>query len=149
MAHTLRDTQAGTFHIWTHCVWAVPHLYRDDADRSDFLRTLAQVTATKRWTCIAYCLMTSHYHLIVEVADGILPAAMQALNHPYAWNHNRRYGLRGHVQYRRYGSRRIVDDDDLLGVYAYIANNRSRPASADRRPSGRGAATRALSVSPR
>jgi putative transposase len=123
MAHKLRDTRAGTFHIWTHCVWAVPHLYRDETDRWEFLRILAHVTATKSWTCIAYCLMTSHYHLIVEVGDGILPAAMQALNHPYALNYNGRYGLRGHVQFRRYGSRRIVDDDDLLGVFAYVANN--------------------------
>jgi len=104
MAHKLRDTRAGTFHIWTHCVWAVPQLYKDDTDRLEFLRTLAQVTVTKGWTCIAYCLMTSHYHLIVEAGDGVLPTAMQ-------------------VQFRRYGSRRIVGDDDLLGVFAYVANN--------------------------
>ncbi len=121
--HKRRDTGAGTFHVWTHCVWAVPHLYRDDLDRWDFLRTLAGVTARSGWTCIEYCLMTSHYHLIVDVADGILPVAMQALNLPYARNYNRRYGLRGHVQHRRYGSRRLVDDDALLGAFAYVANN--------------------------
>lgn len=111
------------FHIYTHCVWVTPHLYRDDADRSEFLRGLARVTATSRWTCMAYCLMTSHYHLIVEVADGTLPAAMHALNLPYARNFNRRYGLRGHLQFSPYGARRIVDDDDLLGRFAYVANN--------------------------
>jgi hypothetical protein len=67
--------------------------------------------------------MTSHYHLIVEVGDGVLPVAMQSLNLPYARNFNRRYGLRGHVQFRRYGSRRIEGDADLLGRFKYVANN--------------------------
>jgi putative transposase len=123
MPHVLRDTRAGLFHVYTHCVWAVPELYRDDWDRYDFLRGLARVTAKTRWTCIAYCLMTSHYHLIVEVDDGVLPVAMQSLNLAYARNFNRRYGLRGHVQFRRYGSRRIEGEDDLLGRFRYVVNN--------------------------
>lgn len=45
------------------------------------------------------------------------------MNLAYARHHNRRYGLRGHVQFRRYGSRRIDDENDLLRVFAYIANN--------------------------
>ena len=36
---------------------------------------------------------------------------------------NRRWGLRGHVQFDRYGCRWILDEDDLLGVYAYVVNN--------------------------
>jgi REP element-mobilizing transposase RayT len=123
MPYVRRDTSAGLFHVFTHCVWAVPHLYRDDVDRLEFLRNLARVTTKTSWTCLAYCLMTSHYHLIVSVADGVLPPAMQSLNHPYALHHNRRHGLRGHVQFKRYGSRRIVDDRDLLDTFAYVANN--------------------------
>lgn len=67
--------------------------------------------------------MRSHYHLIVEVADGVLSKAMNAINLAYALHHNRRYSLRGHVQHRRYGSRRIADEDDLIGTFAYVANN--------------------------
>jgi REP-associated tyrosine transposase len=123
MPRPTRDTAAGTFHVYTHCVWAVPELYRDDLDRLSFLRRLAEVTATSRWRCLEYCLMTSHYHLLVEVEDGVLPSAMHALNLPYACAFNRRHALRGHVQFNRYGSRRIEDDDDLVGTFAYIANN--------------------------
>jgi REP element-mobilizing transposase RayT len=123
MPYTPRDVAAGTFHIYTHCVWAVPELYRDEIDRLEFLRNLARVTDEKEWTCIGYCLMTSHYHLIVDAAAGVLPDAMHAVNLPYAVQFNRRHGLKGHVQYRRYGSRRIVDQLDLLDTYAYIARN--------------------------
>lgn len=123
MAHQLRDTRAGMFHIWTHCVWAAPALYRDEVDRMSFLRRLARVTDVHGWRCMGYCLMRTHYHLILEVAEGRLPIAMQALNHGYAWDFNRRHGMRGHVQSRRYGSRRLEDHADLLVGYAYAMNN--------------------------
>lgn len=118
-----RDTQAGLFHVYTHCVWAVPDLYRDDVDRLEFLRRLAEVTRRTGWTCLAYCLMRSHYHLIVRVEDGVLPRAMHRLNLGYARHHNRRHGLRGHVQFRRYGSRRLHDRFELAIAVAYLAKN--------------------------
>ena len=118
-----RDIGAGVFHVYTHCVWASPALFRDDLDRVDFLRRLAATTVRVEWRCIAYCLMGSHYHLIVAVQDGVLPVAMQRLNYAYAVGYNLRYDLRGHVQFARYGSRRITDDDDLLGCFKYVALN--------------------------
>jgi hypothetical protein len=71
-----RDTSAGLFHVYSHCVWAAPALYRDDVDRLEFLRQLAQVTRKTRWSCLAYCLMRTHYHLVVRVDDGVLPRAI-------------------------------------------------------------------------
>lgn len=118
-----RDLGAGIFHVWTHCVWAVPHLYRDDADRLEILRHLARAASRPGWTCLQYVLMTTHYHLMVEVDDGVLPRAMHAINLAYSLQHNRRYALRGRVLYQPYGSRRIEGEDDLIGTYAYIANN--------------------------
>lgn len=117
-----RDLRAGIFHVYTHCVWVAPKLYRDDIDRAEFLRRLAGV-ARPGWTCLQYVLMGSHYHLMVQVEDGVLPRAMHWINLAYARHHNRRYALRGHVQYWRYGSRRIEDDTDLVRTYAYVANN--------------------------
>lgn len=67
--------------------------------------------------------MRSHYHLIVSVEDDVLPAAMHALNLPYARVFNKRHSLRGHVQFDRYGARRIHGRDDLLDRYAYVVNN--------------------------
>jgi REP element-mobilizing transposase RayT len=114
--------------VYTHCVWAAPALYRDDVDRLEFLRHLARVTREAGWSCIAYCLMKTHYHLIVRVDDGVLPRAMHRVNLAYALHHNRRHGLRGHSQYARYGSRRLHDDGELAVAFAYIANN---PVKAD------------------
>ena len=123
MAHQKRDVSAGMFHIWAHCVWAAQAHYRDDRDRLEFLRRLAVVTVQSELRLVGFCLMLTHYHLIAEVKDGVLPVAMQALNHGYACEFNRRHGLRGHVQARRYGSRRINDTGELIQTYAYAVNN--------------------------
>jgi REP element-mobilizing transposase RayT len=118
-----RDTAAGLFHVYTHCVWAAPALYRDDVDRLEFLRHLARVTREVEWRCIAYCLMKTHYHLIVRVDDGVMPRAMHRLNLGYALSHNHRHGLRGHVQHAPYGARRLHDDAELSIAFAYVVNN--------------------------
>lgn len=122
-----RDTEAGVFHVYTHAVWGYTALFADDLDRLEFLRHLARVSSREGLTCIAFCLMGNHHHLLVEVEDGVLPKAMQELNFAYAIGFNAKYGLRGHVQFDRYGARRIADENDLAGRYAYVVNN---PAEA-------------------
>jgi len=123
MPRALRDKAAGTFHVYTRCVYAAPTLYRDDVDRIEFLRHLAATTVKTGWTCVAYCLMTTHYHLIVDVDDGVLPVAMHRLNLGYARAFNVRHGMKGHVQFRMYGASRIRSDGDLLFRYRYVARN--------------------------
>jgi putative transposase len=118
-----RDKAAGLFHVFTRCVWAAPEHFRDDIDRMDFVRRLAQLTHQPGWTCVAFCLMSSHYHLIVAVGDDALPIAMHRLNLGYVRGFNRRHSLRGRGQSHPYGSRRIRDDVDLLDTFAYVAMN--------------------------
>jgi REP element-mobilizing transposase RayT len=123
MPRRRRDTSPGLFHVFAHGVWAVPTLYRDDRDRVEFLRHLAYAMGKTGSTCVAYCLMSSHYHLILKVDDGALPAAMHLVNRRYARQYNRAHGLRGHVFFDRYGSRRVVDELDLLDLFTYLARN--------------------------
>jgi putative transposase len=118
-----RDVAPGLFHVFTHSVWAADALFRDDDDRLNFLRELALAGARTGWTCLGYCLMTTHYHLVLEVGTGALPQGMHSLNFRYASWFNFRHAMKGHVHGRRYGSRRIVDDDDLLEAYKYVARN--------------------------
>ena len=41
-------------------------IYLDDEDRIGFLSLLGEVCHRFNWTIPAYCLMTNHYHLLVE-----------------------------------------------------------------------------------
>jgi putative transposase len=128
MPRRLRDKAAGMFHVYTHCVWASQTLFRDDADRMTFLRELARARAKASWTCVGYCLMSSHYHLILDVQDEALPVGMHSLNFRYACAYNARYAMKGHVFAARYDSPRVRDDDHLLAVYRYAMRN---PVRAD------------------
>ena len=44
-------------------------IYLDDMDRHDFLKTLAEAFQQPDWQIHAYCLMSNHYHLVVETPN--------------------------------------------------------------------------------
>jgi REP element-mobilizing transposase RayT len=113
---------AGIFHVTCHSVWT-SDLFRDDLDRMEFLRELAVAVGQFAWTCLSFCLMTNHVHLILEVGKGSLPEGMQQLNTRYACRFNQRHDLRGHVFADRYHSNRIHTDAQLKVTFAYDANN--------------------------
>jgi REP-associated tyrosine transposase len=123
MARKRRDTTPGIFHVFTHCVWAADRLYRDDTDRMRFLRELAAATAKTSWRCLAYCLMGTHYHLLLDVDAEVLPRGMHSLNFRYAAGFNKRHGMKGHVHGTRYNAYRIKGDADLLHRFKYVAVN--------------------------
>jgi REP element-mobilizing transposase RayT len=114
---------AGIFHVYTHSVWAAPALFHDEIDYTTFLRELARTTARTEWDCIAFCAIDTHYHLIVEVDDGVLPKGMHALNFRYAMQFNERHALKGHVMGARYDAVRIDDEDHLVTAFRYVVRN--------------------------
>ena len=44
-------------------------VFRDAADRELFLRTLAEACRKTDWQVHAYCLMSNHFHLVVETPN--------------------------------------------------------------------------------
>jgi putative transposase len=98
-------------------------IFRDEDDRSFFLKLLELVARRFDWSCLAYCLMTTHYHLVIETKDGNLAAGMQRLNGDFAQNFNRRHEETGHLFERRYHSVLVEDELHLLELYRYMALN--------------------------
>lgn len=94
-----------------------------DADYEVFLSGLAVARNLDGLLCHAYCLMTNHYHLLVETPRANLDDAMHRLNSTYAIRFNRHHERTGHVFQGRYGSKLITDDDYALTVVRYIAAN--------------------------
>jgi putative transposase len=80
MPRVLRRTLGnGFFHVTTVAVDRTPAFF-DDVDRVGFLRLLAECVHAYEWTLYAYCLMTTHYHLVVDAQQERLSAGMQRLN---------------------------------------------------------------------
>lgn len=98
-------------------------IFRNDLDRHLYLRGLRGVVETSRWSCLAYCLMSNHVHLLVETPQANLDRGMQRLHSAYAQGFNWRHGRVGHLFQGRYGAVRIATDGQLCLVAAYIARN--------------------------
>ena len=98
-------------------------LFLGDADRSIFLAGLTEVVLDHGWNCLSYCLMRTHYHLLVQTPDGRLSEGMRRLNGGYAKSYNRRHGGRGHVFGDRYRREPIRRDTHLMESVRYIALN--------------------------
>jgi REP element-mobilizing transposase RayT len=110
-------------------------IFRDDDDRGVFLSLLWAVVRRHDWSCLAFCLMNTHYHLLIRTPDADLAAGMQRLNSNFAQGFNRKYAETGHLFERRYHSVPIERDGHLLELYRYIALNPVR-AGLCSRPEG-------------
>lgn len=133
MARALRiQVSGGTYHVTTKgCAERL--IYFDDIDRRCFEAILASVIEQHEWSCSSFCLMGTHYHLLVATPLGDLAAGMQRLNGQYAQTFNRRHGTTGHVFKARYHSEFMQTDSHLLEVTRYVALNPVR-AGLCRRP---------------
>ena len=98
-------------------------IYHDDADRQTWLAVLAQVCKRFNWTVHAYCLMSNHYHLLVETPDANLSAGMRQLNGVYTQLNNRAHGRVGHVFQGRFKAIVVDKDNYLLELARYVVLN--------------------------
>lgn|GEM_PF-885185 len=117
-----RNRTPGIHHAWVNATGNWPY-FADDVDRMAWIGLLVRTLDRFDWTCIAFCQMTTHVHMLVLVADLSLPEGMRYLNREYSKDFNARHGRAGQFVRQRYGSRRIENGPDLLGAYAYVVLN--------------------------
>jgi len=77
-------------------------IFKDDLDAENFLSLLGKTADQCGWVLHAYCLMTNHFHLLVETPEANLVAGMKWFLGAYTQAYNRRHGLRGHLFQGRY-----------------------------------------------
>jgi len=98
-------------------------IFADEADRRMFMGFLAQSVYRCRWTCLAYCLMTNHYHLVLSLSGPNLSTGMHRLNGLYARRFNERHGYVGHLFEARYASIAIKSEAHFLDAIRYVVLN--------------------------
>lgn len=114
MARPLRLEFAGALYHLTARGDARREIFLDDEDRLLFLERLGKEITQQGWGCYAYCLMSNHYHLLIETPQGNLVSGMRRLNGVYTQAFNRRHRRVGHVFQGRYKA--IVVDKDSYGL---------------------------------
>ena len=98
-------------------------IFSDDLDRQTYLLILGDVCKQFSWGRLAYCLMSSHFHLLLETPQPNLSEGMQRLQNRYAKRFNHRHERSGHVFGERFGSVLVTSDKQLVAVTAYIEQN--------------------------
>jgi len=101
------------------------NLFRSPVDRFVFLSILAAVCLDGGLRIHAFCLMTNHFHLLVEDPRGVLSHAMLRVQTAYARYVRDVNGRRGsgHVFGDRFFSRAINGARDYRRVVDYILRN--------------------------
>ena len=123
MARPLRIEFAGALYHLTSRGDRREDIYLDDADRVMFLEVLAEVCDRFRWVCHAYCLMSNHYHLLIETRESTLAKGMRQLNGVFTQRSNRRHHRVGHVFQGRYKAILVQKEAYLLELARYVVLN--------------------------
>jgi REP element-mobilizing transposase RayT len=123
MASARRIEFPGAIHHVTSRGAARAPIYHDPFDRELFLELLAESVERHDWRCHAYCLMTNHYHLLLETTSPTLATGMQRLNSRYAKAFNRRHERSGHLFESRYRTIIVERESHLLEVARYVVLN--------------------------
>ncbi|OHE11884.1 MAG: hypothetical protein A2329_06930, partial [Sulfurimonas sp. RIFOXYB2_FULL_37_5] len=84
---------------------------------------LLKLTKEYEITIHAFCLMTNHYHLLLETKQANLSKAIQFINDKYSKYFNKRYTRSGHLWQGRYKSYPLFDDAHFWIVAKYIERN--------------------------
>jgi putative transposase len=113
----------GYFHVFARRVASGDALFRDDEDRKTFLELVDGAKRHAAWVVYAYCLMSTHYHLVLGSTRAALSRGLQQLNGHYARYFNLKYHQFGHVFAGRFSSRAIEDETYLFDVCAYVLLN--------------------------
>jgi putative transposase len=77
-------------------------IFKGDEDRELFLKTLGEACAKTDWQVHAWCLMSNHFHLVIETPQPNLVAGMKWFLGTYTARFNRRHKLSGHLFAGRY-----------------------------------------------
>jgi REP-associated tyrosine transposase len=102
MARKLRVQYPGAIY---HVMSRGDHLeviFRELQDRQLFLATLSETCDKTDWQVHAFCLMSNHFHLVIETPRGNLSDGMKWLLGTYTSRFNRKHKLFGHLFSGRY-----------------------------------------------
>jgi len=106
-------------------------VFGDADDYQSFIKLLKDAAEAWHFRVAAYCLMTNHYHLLVQTPAANLSRCMRHINGLYTQRYNRRYHVDGQLLRGRYKSILVDADSYLLELVKYIHRNPRRASITD------------------
>lgn len=99
------------------------NIFTDDLDYKSFIALLQETCSMWKIRIAAYCLMSNHYHVLIQTPEGNLDRCMRHINGIYTQRYNRRHHHDGQVFRGRYKSLLVDADNYLLELVRYIHRN--------------------------
>jgi putative transposase len=112
----------GFFHVTSRGTGGT-FVFADDADRENFVHLLHQAASVFGVRLVAWSLLGTHYHLVIDASCEQLTAMMHRLNGLYAQWFNRRHRRKGHLFEERFCSWVIDDEEHLWASVGYVLDN--------------------------
>lgn len=122
MARKERVTELGYYHIINRGVER-RDIFLESEDYDYFLNLLSEMKKTYGITIHAYCLMTNHYHIVLEITQPNISSAIKFLNSFYSIYFNKKHKRSGHLWQGRFASYYLYDDAHFWIVAKYIERN--------------------------
>ncbi|MBI3296714.1 MAG: transposase [Elusimicrobia bacterium] len=107
-------------------------VFHDDDERTLFLAILADVCTKTRTRVLAYCLMSNHFHLLLEIALASLESVMCRVLGRYARAVNRKNNRTGHVFQARYKAKICRGDRYYQKLLPYLHRNPVKAGMVDK-----------------
>jgi putative transposase len=98
-------------------------IFKADQDRHDFPKNLGLVLDQTESACLAWSLISNHFHLLLRTGLAPIVTVMRRLPTSHAIRFNRRYQRQGHLFQNRYESILCQEDRYLLELVGYIHLN--------------------------
>jgi REP element-mobilizing transposase RayT len=117
------DLPDGFFHVYARRVCGIGPIFRDDEDHRTFVGLLRWTARRHGWECHAFCVLSTHYHVVLASSRVDLSKGCGHLNWHYATYFNDKHDRFGHLFAERFSSRLIESEDYLYDVCAYVLLN--------------------------
>ena len=98
-------------------------IFHDNRDCESFLELLAKALKRFGADCAGYCLLDTHYHLLLVPHEHPISRVMHQLNSTYCQRFNRRHQRVGHVLQGRFGYKIVEDGEYARSALRYVALN--------------------------
>ena len=131
MARPLRITYPGAFYHITSRGNERKNIFKSQRDREQFLIYLESATERYGAKIHVYCLMSNHYHLLLETPLANLSQIMRHINGAYTTYFNIKRERAGHLFQGRYKAILVEMDEYAQELSRYIHLNPVRAGIAE------------------
>jgi REP element-mobilizing transposase RayT len=126
-----RITQPGYYHIVNRGTEGKA-IFLQDSDLDTFLSLVDEIKKRFNITVHAFCLLSDHYHMLIQTRENNLSESMKFLHVSYSKYFNKKYAKKGSLWLSRFQANLLYDDLHSYIVAKYCERNPIKVDMVDR-----------------